>query len=593
MARIGQWIAWWCVLLAFVQTLHAEAVVATEQYQPSLIVLADNHGSVWDHIQAHYFLFGLTVALVALVIVLLWALTLRHAVRAQTAELRGHQKTFERIVNNIDEIVWDQSADRVTDYVSPAIFPLTGIRPEEVIGSDGQVFISRVDDRDIENLGKAVALAFAGQASTAVYRFIRRDGEQRWFETHMGPVIEDKVDGQSVSTPPVHRIAGITRDITDRTLTEQALVDSRTHIDLIAGTIPDALYLYDHYRQKNIWINHQITEMLGYSPQEINDLGDALLETVLPKEELERALAQSNAWIDGSEAGPIEYELRVIHKDGTERWFMVREQLLRRDPSRRICEVCGVAQDITQRKKRELEIHRSREHYREAASKNQRLLEEVNHRVRNNLANLLSLFELESAKLDVQGQTALEALRGRVRAMSEVHSALSETGWSDQSLDTFVPRLLSRANPDIEPGLLPSMDGPSVEISPRQTLPLSLVLLELWTNHVKHGGLGQPNARPQIIWKKIACNRTRKGQCIEQSSDQPSETTYCLELYWAENNGPLTAPKEIDHNRGLGLVKGFVEHELRGQCHLGFTEKGIEHKLVMQLDSVTISSAGI
>jgi two-component sensor histidine kinase len=119
------------------------------------------------------------------------------------------------------------------------------------------------------------------------------------------------------------------------------------------------------------------------------------------------------------------------------------------------------------------------------------LLKEVNHRVKNSLQVIASLLQLEIAQLgNTEAATAMQEAAGRVTAIAAVHERLySGADLSTVPLDTFLGDLcrdLGRALgcSEIELDLVPT------KVPTDMAVPLALMVNELVTNAIKHGGGG-------------------------------------------------------------------------------------------------------
>ena len=115
----------------------------------------------------------------------------------------------------------------------------------------------------------------------------------------------------------------------------------------------------------------------------------------------------------------VEYKLPM--PEG-ERWFEARLVPLMED------QVAVVIREISQSKWAEAALRQSERHHRQAAEYNKRLVLEVDHRVENNLAGLLSLVNLTRGGARSVDAFA-DAIEGRLLAMSRVHDVLAATGW--------------------------------------------------------------------------------------------------------------------------------------------------------------------
>jgi two-component sensor histidine kinase len=189
---------------------------------------------------------------------------------------------------------------------------------------------------------------------------------------------------------------------------------------------------------------------------------------------------------------------------------------------------------------------------------------EVDHRVRNNLAGLLSLVTaMRSTTRDVNSFAG--AIEGRLLAMVHVHQLLADTGWRAVDLRTLV-RTLLKAVEQIAPHAIPvDVDGPPVAASPRQALPLSMILLEWFTNSGKYGAHSQPGGRLRVTWERLAGNGDGKGDRVR--------------VRWRETGGPMVREQAPPGSLGTELVKGFATLELRGRFEPHYPPEGADYLL--------------
>ena len=125
------------------------------------------------------------------------------------------------------------------------------------------------------------------------------------------------------------------------------------------------------------------------------------------------------------------------------------------------------------------------------------LRRELNHRVKNILASVTSIFEMTQ-----RGATSVEALaedfRGRLGALDKVHSAVFHADGDTVSIAeiaalTFEPYSLSSKDRIVA-------EGPPVILSREAGTTLALCLHELATNAIKYGALSKPEGLVRFQW---------------------------------------------------------------------------------------------
>ena len=126
----------------------------------------------------------------------------------------------------------------------------------------------------------------------------------------------------------------------------------------------------------------------------------------------------------------------------------------------------------------------------------QRLVEELNHRVKNTVASVQAIAQhtLRSAKTPAEFAAGFA---GRIQSMARVHALLSGTTWQGVDLHDLVrDQVLS--GPIDETRV--TAWGPSVHLEPQMALDLALLLHELGTNSNKYGALLKAEGTVTISW---------------------------------------------------------------------------------------------
>ncbi len=119
----------------------------------------------------------------------------------------------------------------------------------------------------------------------------------------------------------------------------------------IAETLPDLLYIYDLNEQRNLYVNHEVGAMLGYTAAEIQEMGPQLFVRLIHPEDLPYVAEQSKKIFQLPDGEILETEYRMQRKDGLWRWLLSRDSIFARDGDGRPTQTLGIAQDITERKK--------------------------------------------------------------------------------------------------------------------------------------------------------------------------------------------------------------------------------------------------
>lgn len=229
--------------------------------------------------------------------------------------------------------------------------------------------------------------------------------------------------------------------------------------------------------------------MLGYDPKELPQEFQTWL-TLLHPDDHQKAPAYFKDYIEGR-ASHYATEFRMKTKQGDWRWIASECRVVERSADGRPAVVTGIHKDIHYRKMVEEQARQLKE--------NNTLIQEVHHRVKNNLqvvASLLSFQENQLADLP-QAAEKFRVTRGRVGAIASLHEFLYRSSYPDEiPLPALVHDILTQSIAvfGLEPGRIQfNTECQETVIDKSQIGPVVLIINELITNAIKHAF---PEQRP-------------------------------------------------------------------------------------------------
>ena len=229
--------------------------------------------------------------------------------------------------------------------------------------------------------------------------------------------------------------------------------------------------------------------MLGYDPAELPQEFQTWLNLLHP-DDRQKAPAYFNDYIEGR-ASHYVTEFRMKTKQGDWRWIASECRVVKRTADGRPAVVTGIHKDIHYRKMVEEQARQLKE--------NNTLIQEVHHRVKNNLqvvASLLSFQENQLADLP-QAAEKFRVTRGRVGAIASLHEFLYRSSYPDEiPLPALVHDILTQSIAvfGLEPGRIQfNTECQETMIDKSQIGPVVLIINELITNAIKHAF---PEQRP-------------------------------------------------------------------------------------------------
>ena len=146
-------------------------------------------------------------------------------------------------------------------------------------------------------------------------------------------------------------LVAISRDITEQRQIEIALEKSRHFAARITDTAPSIIYVYDLQAQRNVYINLNLTKVMGYSVEEFRALEQAFIREVMHPEDAVRFSAHIQQLLEGQDGEVFPFEYRMRHKNGDWHWFLGQDTIFQRADDGTVSQMLGVATDITVQKR--------------------------------------------------------------------------------------------------------------------------------------------------------------------------------------------------------------------------------------------------
>ncbi|RYD61855.1 MAG: PAS domain S-box protein, partial [Verrucomicrobiaceae bacterium] len=174
------------------------------------------------------------------------------------------------------------------------------------------------------------------------------------------------------------------------------------------------------------------------------------------------------------------YETVRIRKDGTRIDVSLTVSPIH-GPDGRVVGASKIARDITASKESERRIRV--------------LLREINHRVKNQYAVILSLIQ-QTALHSEDMADFQKKVRDRIEALSTSHDLLVKTDWAGSTMAELVTQqLLPFAHREV------TVNGPLLAVSPNAVQNLGMAFHELATNSAKYGVLSGRGGGIEVRWQ--------------------------------------------------------------------------------------------
>jgi PAS domain S-box-containing protein len=248
--------------------------------------------------------------------------------------LKKSEERYRTLAEASQDLIFLIGRDDRVEYVNSYAAAILGLPADQVIGGKRSVlFPGELGQRQARGLARVFETGKTGHSEGAM----EINGALHWFDHYLMPIMN--VHGTVTS------VLGVSRDITDRKQTEQALQESGDQyrfiadnsLDIINRQTPDCICTY---------VSPAITPVLGYPETEV--LGKSVLTMVHPDDlgMVQRDLMK----IARNGLSHLTLTFRLRHRKGHYLWFESTIKIIRDEKTGQIREFLSISRDITARK---------------------------------------------------------------------------------------------------------------------------------------------------------------------------------------------------------------------------------------------------
>ncbi len=350
-------------------------------------------------------------------------------------------------------------------------------------------------------------------------------------------------------------------DLTELKQTQEALVENEARFRRLLDNAPDIVYRLGlkpvpHYE----YISPAVETITGYTPREL--MADLTLAgaRVYPDDRQEQPSSLNEMPAVGAPS-----LFRWIRKDGKVVWIEHRYVIVYEDGEPVAFE--GIGREVTAEVEARQVLERS-------LSEKHMLLQEVHHRVKNNLSILGSLIELQAATInDPEARDILRDTQSRILSVARVHEALYSAGEDMTHID--LADYVSRLGSELREAYAGQRVGIEYElvhypVSQQRAIHFGLLVNELISNAFKH-------AFPHTNGKQ-----GRVQVCLEEVKNS-------LRLIVQDNGVGL--PENFDPQKsdslGVQVVDMLVEQMEGTIAYLSAADSGTEVRVEIPTNQLT------
>jgi len=405
--------------------------------------------------------------------------------------------------------------------------------------------------RDIRPLPLVLLVPSRGGAALENLRHIPRYGVVR-IDDHL--LVEETLLA-ALESARAHRETELTCEQEEM---ERKLRNRTREYEELINTVPSAIIKYGN-DQRIFFFNRHAEQMFDYSAEEVT--GKLAVETTNPLTDSEGL--DHRTMFDRLLEDPERYayhENENVRKDGSRIWVAWRNTSLYDGDGRRIG-MLSIGNDITAHK-------RSEEERQRLMQEKEILLQEVHHRIKNDMHILSSLLSLQASGSSSRREAeALEEAEHRIRLMRSIYDKLyMQKDFRSMEISSFLRDLLCELQQSyaLDPRINVQMDIAEVDIPVKLSFPLGLIVNELVSNAFKY-----------------AFPEGRSGEIRVSISSCPLER--CIETLVTDTGHGL--PEEVTERRefgfGLSIVDAMVQ-QYRGEWSIE-RDNGTRHSISLPL----------
>jgi two-component system CheB/CheR fusion protein len=192
-----------------------------------------------------------------------------------------------------------------------------------------------------------------------------------------------------------------------------------------------------------------------------------------------------------------------------------------------------------------------------------RVMHELQHRVKNMLANVLALVS-RTQRAATADAGLMDDLAKRIKALAGTHDLLTQSNWVSAPLRAIIEPELTA----IYGAERVRLRGPEINLNSRAVLSFGMAIHELATNAAKYGAFSNENGTVSLTW-------------VRQDDGEDDEYVFT----WSESGGPPVTPPE-DGGFGSSLITSTIEGSLEGKVEWGWNPDGLKCVMRMPVQSV-------
>ena len=469
----------------------------------------------------------------------------------------------------LHDVIYDEKG-KASDFrfleVNPAFEKVIGLGADDLIGKTVLEILPQTEAHWLDTYGQ-----------------VAMDGKPILYENYSRQL--DKHFEVQVFSPQKGKVASIFKDISKRKQTEAALRNSEKRYRLVSELSSDFAYSFQLDSDGTLeldWVTGALERITGFTVEDLRKRGG--WNSLIFPDDLQIPIDQFEALKDG-QTSVVEY--RILNSQDDVRWVRDYARPLWSNEKKRVTHIYGAIQDITTSKKAEEALRQAhdklefrvknrteklitanlklqaeiseRQHAEErvkaSLKEKEVLLQEIHHRVKNNMQIIVSLLTLQC--VNIEDKSYLDMFKDamdRIKSMALVHEKLYQskdltkvdiTGYIRSLVENLILTHVAKSD-----RVSLKIDEHGVSLGLDSAIICGLIINELVTNSLKYAFQGDKKGEIGIGIKMTA-------------EDE-------IEIRVADNGVGIPDNIDIKNSNTLGLqiVTALAEQQLNGKLSL-------------------------
>ncbi|MBM6581336.1 PAS domain-containing protein [Microvirga sp. BT689] len=446
--------------------------------------------------------------------------------------LRETDARFRLIAESLPALVWILNPRTELIYTNERWVRYSGLSPEEALGHS---WMSAIHPDDMARMQEELVPVVTHHTPyTTEARYRSHEGVYRW---HL-------IQGAPIHSPTgeFKGWVGTSVDIHDLKETEDALRKSDEQLRLALQAA----------RMGN-WSWDSVTNLIQLSDQAAGIIGVPYGTRITPEEirqrthpaDLPRGMEARKIALETGLPYNVQYRMRRFNDDAMI-WVSSHGQRSMLENGTIISN--GILQNITESK--------------QAEERQQLLIRELHHRVKNTLATVQAIVG-STARTASSIDEFYQGFVGRIVSLARTHNLLTEDLWQKAALEDLVQTELGPYEDEARNRVV--IEGPHVELPSEAAVPIGMAIHELTTNAAKHGALSTFGGQVEVRWDV-----------------KPEEERPILHFSWIEKGGPrVSAPTR--QGFGSRLLQRVLTTQLQADVSMDFPEEGLRFSMTLPI----------